>query len=244
MHLFARNPQPQLRCQFGSQCNGCRVNYDVRQGTNVSTKIGLISDVHATAAPVQEALAIFQGQRVDRVFCVGDIAGYGAELDQTVDLLIRSGCETIMGNHDLWYLDKPADWKTELVVAFLEKLPLWLQGTFEGKRVYFVHASPPQSFMDGITLLDENAQVLLDRKARWTKKLEGYEFNILVVGHTHQVFAEQLGNVLVINPGSTKFNHTCAILSLPELEIQIHPLSNKKPVHVWNWRMAGEEARS
>ena len=98
-----------------------------RQGTSVSTKIGLISDVHATAGPVREALAVFQKQGVDRVFCGGDIAGYGTELDQTVDLLIRSGCETIMGNHDLWYLNNPADGKIESVVAFLEKLPLWLQ---------------------------------------------------------------------------------------------------------------------
>lgn len=210
----------------------------------MSTKIGLISDVHATAGPVQEALAVFQRQRVDRVFCGGDIAGYGTELDETVDLLIRSGCDTIMGNHDLWYLDNPADGKAELVVAFLEKLPLWLQVTFEGKRIYFVHASPPQSLMEGITLLDENAQILADRKTWWRDELEGSEFDVLVVGHTHQVFVEQLDNVLVINPGSTKFNHTCAILSLPELEIQIYPLSNKNPVRVWNWSMADDEVRS
>ena len=210
----------------------------------MSTKIGLISDVHATAGPVQEALAVFQRQRVDRVFCGGDIAGYGTELDESVDLLIRSGCETIMGNHDLWYLDNPADGKAELVVAFLEKLPLWLQVTLEGKRVYLVHASPPQSLMEGITLLDENAQILADRKNRWKDEMDRYEFDVLVVGHTHQVFVEQMDNVLVINPGSTKFNHSCAILSLPEMEVQIFPLSNKNLVRVWNWGMADNRVRS
>ncbi len=207
----------------------------------MSTKIGLISDVHATAGPVHDAFSIFQRQRVDSIFCCGDNAGYGTELVQTVDLLIRNGCETIMGNHDLWYLDTPADGKAEFVVDFLEKLPLSLQITLEGKRIYFVHASPPLSLRKGITLLDENAQILPDRKRQWTDELAGSNFDVLVVGHTHQVFAEQLGNVLVINPGSTKFNHTCAILSLPELEIQIYPLSNKKPVHVWHWRMGGNE---
>ncbi len=205
----------------------------------MSTKIGLISDVHATADPVQEALAIFQREGVDHIFCGGDIAGYGTELEQTVTLLIGSGCETVMGNHDLWYLDNFTDGKVESVVAFLEKLPLWRQATFEGKRVYFVHASPPQSLMEGITLLDENAQILTDRKTRWTDEMKGADFDVLVVGHTHQVFFEQLANVLVINPGSTKFNHTCAILSFPELEIQIYPLSNKNPMRVWNWRMTG-----
>ncbi len=80
--------------------------------------------------------------------------------------------------------------------------------------------------------MDENAQILADRKTRWTDKLKGSEFDVLVVSHTHQVFVEQLGNVLVINPGSTKFNHTCTVLNLPEMEIQIFPLSNKKLVHV------------
>ncbi len=210
----------------------------------MSTKIGLISDVHATADPVQKALAIFRKQRVDRVFCGGDIAGYGTELEQTVDLLIGSGCKTVIGNHDLWYLNTTPDGQEELVVAFLEKLPLSLQLSCEGKRLYFVHASPPQSLMNGITLLDENAQILADRKTRWTDELEGAEFDVLVVGHTHQVFVEQLGNVLAINPGSTKFNHTCAILSLPELEIEIFPLSNKKPLYVWNWSMIGDDFRS
>lgn len=134
----------------------------------MTTKIGLISDVHATLAPVREALAIFQAHGVAHVFCGGDIAGYGTELAQTVDLLIGSGCETIMGNHDLWYLNSATHDKTEKVAAYFEKLPLWLERTFEEKRVYFVHASPPQSLMAGITLLDENEQVLVVRKNQWT----------------------------------------------------------------------------
>ncbi|HEC11905.1 MAG TPA: metallophosphoesterase, partial [Acidiferrobacteraceae bacterium] len=40
------------------------------------TKIGIISDLHATPAPVAEALSIFDQQGVDEVLCAGDIAGY------------------------------------------------------------------------------------------------------------------------------------------------------------------------
>jgi len=59
----------------------------------------------------------------------------------------------------------------------------------------------------------------------------------LIVGHTHQVFAEQLGRTLLINPGSTKFNNTCMILSLPNMEVQVLSLLNKTPLKVWNWGM-------
>jgi Icc-related predicted phosphoesterase len=66
---------------------------------------------------------------------------------------------------------------------------------------------------------------------------------VLIVGHTHQVFAEQLGRTLVINPGSTKFNHTCAILRLPELALEIRPLANQTPVLSWHWRLNREKSR-
>jgi putative phosphoesterase len=67
--------------------------------------------------------------------------------------------------------------------------------------------------------------------------LKTFPADVLIVGHTHQVFAERLGHILVVNPGSTLFNHTCAILTLPEMTVQILSLSNKAPVLSWNWGM-------
>ena len=52
----------------------------------MTVKVGLISDVHATPDPVSEALTIFQHEGVDTILCAGDIAGYRAELEQTVGL--------------------------------------------------------------------------------------------------------------------------------------------------------------
>ena len=63
----------------------------------MSAKIGLISDIHATVAPLREALTIFLQERVDLILCLGDIAGYGTELEQSIELLVESGCITIQG---------------------------------------------------------------------------------------------------------------------------------------------------
>ena len=68
-------------------------------------KIGLISDVHATPDPVRGALSIFQNENVDISLCAGDIAGYGDELDDTVELLVESKIRVISGNHDTWFLE-------------------------------------------------------------------------------------------------------------------------------------------
>jgi predicted phosphodiesterase len=100
-----------------------------------------------------------------------------------------------------------------------------------------VHASPPRSYMKGIRLLDLDGNLIEEEMARWTERLQGFDHDVLVVGHTHQVFCEQFGGTLVINPGSTRFNHTCAILTLPEMELQLFGLSGKQPVKSWNWGM-------
>lgn len=200
----------------------------------MTTKIGLMGDIHAYEAPLQEALAIFRREGVAMVLCTGDIAGYGTELVQTVEVLIQSNCIAILGNHDSWYLDRYPD---SQVGEYFIQLPSMWESVVEGIHVYAVHASPPVSLSRGIRLLDEQGSMIDNEKKQWVSQLKDLPFDLLVVGHTHQVFAENLGGKLVINPGSTKFNHTCAILSLPDMGVKIFPLSGKKPLKSWNWGM-------
>ena len=198
-------------------------------------KLGLISDVHATVEPLREAFTLFRQNHVDAIICAGDTAGYGVELDQTVELLIESKCQIISGNHDTWYLSTPVPEGKKWIKDFFSTLPETLDFSADGKHLYVVHASPPNSDRKGINLLDEHGHVMPDRKTQWENALEKFDCDVLIVGHTHQVFAEKLGDILVINPGSTKFNHTCAILTLPEMTVQVFPLSNKEPLKTWNW---------
>lgn len=199
------------------------------------SSIGLISDVHATPAPVAEALAIFAREGVDQVFCAGDIAGYGNELEETVALLVESGCRSIVGNHELMYLDHLDDDARDKAAAYFKGLPATIDATIEGKRVYMVHAHPPDANMGGIRLLDRNGKVEAEAVSRWAGQLENFDCDVLVVGHTHQVFAERVGRLLIVNPGSTTFNHSCAILRLPDMTVQTYPLSGKVILKSWNW---------
>jgi putative phosphoesterase len=209
----------------------------------MTVRIGLISDPHATPGPVREALSIFRDEGVETVLCAGDIAGYGNDLESTVAILIENQCQVIMGNHDLWWLEAASDWWPNPVATYLRKLPMAVELVAERKKVYMVHGSPPQSLMHGIKLLNEQAVPIQSEKKFWSDTLDNSPFDVLVVGHTHQVFAEQLGQVLVINPGSTLFNHTCAILTLPELDVQLLPLSARTPVLSWNWGQIRDEER-
>ena len=194
-----------------------------------------MSDVHATPGPVKEALALFEREGVERILCGGDIAGYGEALDETVALLRKSGCSSIVGNHDEWYLERAGDEANPDTLEYLRSLPLARSLTMEGLHVYMVHASPPIEIMGGIRLLDESGALLPDQVEQWSERLDGFGYDVLLVGHTHQVFAEQLGTTLVINPGSTLFNHSCAVLTLPECNLQFFGLGNHEPVTTWNW---------
>ena len=201
--------------------------------------IGLISDVHAAPEPVAEALAIFAKAGVEQVLCAGDIAGYMDELEQTIKLLVESGCQTIMGNHDLLYLAKYSsaheDDAGNGTAAFLKALPDSYETMVEGKSVYMVHAQPPDGSHGGIKLLDKNGDLLVDKVAQWKEKLQPFDYDVLIVGHTHQVFVENIGGMLVINPGSTVFNNCCAILRLPEMTVELFALSGKPIQKTWNW---------
>lgn len=201
----------------------------------MSIRLGLLSDVHAATAPVVEALAIFEREGVEQIFCGGDIAGYGDELDETVALLHKSGCRGVQGNHDQWYLERANNAGNDEVRRYLYSLPLARSFYLEGMFVYLVHASPPVETMGGIRLLDEDGRLIAAQLAQWQERLASFGYDVLLVGHTHQIYAEFLGNTLVINPGSTLFNHSCAVLSLPERKLQWFGLSGCEPVSTWNW---------
>lgn len=197
--------------------------------------IGLISDVHASPAPLAEALSIFERAGVEQVLCAGDIAGYMEEPEQSIRLLQENNCRTIIGNHDLLYLDHHEDEADNTAVAYLQSLPASYETRVAGKKIYMVHAQPPDGCHGGIKLLDKHGALMPDKVALWTERLQVFDYDVLVVGHTHQVFVETLGNMLVVNPGSSAFNNSCAILCLPEMTVELFSLSGKTILKTWNW---------
>jgi len=200
-------------------------------------KLGLISDPHAYPEPVAEALSIFKREQVDAIWCTGDVAGYGENLEETMRLLQKTDCQLIVGNHEIKYLNKHPDMVDTEISSYIATLPRVIQQNIEDKKVYMVHASPPDSLMDGIRLLDQQGDIIESEKQAWTTRLSDFEYDVLIVGHTHQVFAETMGSTLVINPGSSQFNHSCAILSLPDLNVQWFTLSGQQIKKSWNWGM-------
>jgi putative phosphoesterase len=207
----------------------------------MTTRIGLISDVHSSPVALAEALQIFAEQQVDDIICAGDIAGYYDTLLPTIRLLVRADCKTIIGNHDQSWLEEntaeQGDGDSSEIRSYLQQLPQTLELVVEGKRLFVVHANPPSEQHGGIKLRDRYGNIVAQRKAKWTQSLADFHHDVLIVGHTHQVYAEQLGRVLVINPGSVPFNHSCMVLSLPDLRVETYALGDREITHCWNFSM-------
>ncbi|MDH5516806.1 MAG: metallophosphatase family protein [Gammaproteobacteria bacterium] len=199
----------------------------------MSTRIGIISDTHSSTRPLLAALEIFRAEDTDTIICAGDVAGYGEdELAETVSLLQQHHCHIVSGNHDMF--EQTDNRPAEELRDFFNALPKYLELTIEGKRLYIVHASPPDQQHGGIKLLDQSGQLIDAQLESWQKQLNT-DSDVLIVGHTHQVFAQYIGHTLVINPGSTLYNHSCMILSLPEMRVSCYALENKKIIKSWNW---------
>jgi predicted phosphodiesterase len=64
-------------------------------------KFALISDVHANAPALGAVLEAIAAHKVDRVVCMGDVAGYHTQLAACVRLLQQIGAQCVAGNHDL-----------------------------------------------------------------------------------------------------------------------------------------------
>ena len=178
------------------------------------TRIAIISDVHADVHALSDALAQAERLGCDAVICAGDLVDGGLFPDETIALLRERAIPCIRGNHDRWRVAERAaaddgDYKQRFTedaggsgaelahetLQFLAALPTTWNGTFDGVRVALRHATP-RSDMDGIYPTDAS---LADAE-RWLAEAEA---DVLLVGHTHQLFTMTTpSGGLIANPGA------------------------------------------
>ncbi len=201
----------------------------------MSTRIGIFSDPHAHPEPAAEALQIFESEGVSQILCAGDIGGYGDRLDETITLLQQHQVRAIRGNHEEWALQQEDFAGSAASRNYFSSLPDHLSLTIEGVSLYMVHAEPPDRIEKGLRLFDQKGEVVPAVLAEWHHRLSDFAYDVLVLGHTHQAYDVKLVNTLVINPGSTVFNHSCVVLTLPQRTVEWYGLSGKEIERVWHW---------
>lgn len=178
-------------------------------GRKEMTKLAILSDIHADAEALRDALSQIDEIGCELIVCAGDIVDSGRYPEETISLLRERNIPCVRGNHDRWAIGRgkretapgnrrgahgPGNLSKE-ALAFLEELPLTLDMTIEGVRVAIRHGTP-KSDMEGI---DPLFAMGTDAR-RWLWEAHAH---VLVVGHTHIAFAmEVAGGGLIVNPGT------------------------------------------
>ena len=176
-------------------------------------KLALISDIHSNLQALLAALREIEKHKVDAIYCLGDIVGYGADPAPCVDLVMKYCRGSVIGNHDVAVAlgdglpTLPRDGQaaakhnrkklTDAHIEFIANLPLML--TVDGCT--FVHATPR----------DPQDWVRFDSLATVKDQFNYFDTPFCFVGHTHvpAVVAERLGvfrvkpnNRYIVNVGS------------------------------------------
>ena len=117
-------------------------------------KIAIISDIHANLEALQSSLQYLKENQVAKIYCLGDVVGYGPNPNECVDL-IRDNCEIVlMGNHDYAaigvgdiqnfneYAKLSTFWTREKLTAKnIEYIKSW-PFSYDLENSFLVHASP------------------------------------------------------------------------------------------------------
>jgi len=169
-------------------------------------RILLVADIHANW-PALSAV----DEPHDVCFCLGDLVDYALEPAPCIEWVRKKATHIVRGNHDhgvaqnvavqgrggFKYLTGVTRSLTRERLApedmrYLSRLPITRMVTVEETRFLLVHGSPRDP-------LDEYAPADLEF---WKRRLENVEADVVCVGHTHQPYVLEVGEKLVINPGS------------------------------------------
>jgi predicted phosphodiesterase len=182
----------------------------------VTDAVAVITDIHGNLPALQAALARIEELGVERVFCGGDLVGYGPHPDAVCELIARRGIPTIYGNYDFaiareledcgcayvtphdrelgqrsveWTLAHTGHEAKELMRA----LPFDLRFGLGEIDVHLVHGSPRKV----------NEYLFEDKPASLYERLAAAESGpVLAFGHTHKPWVHDYGGVRFVNCGS------------------------------------------
>ncbi len=150
-------------------------------------RIAVISDIHSNLQALTQALTLIDKRGVDKIFCLGDIVGYGGNPNECLDLIRKRVDVAVLGNHDLAALDpahaeyfsKPGriavEWTHSVLskenAQFLSSLPY----TAKSDVFTVVHASPLEP--------DQWQYVLSLQVAKL--QFPAFSTRVCFIGHTH-----------------------------------------------------------
>jgi predicted phosphodiesterase len=181
-------------------------------------KIAVISDIHGNRLALEAVLDDIVRQGVDGTFNLGDMVSGPLEPNWVADILMDLDLPTVRGNHERMLVDSPPD--------KLNRVDRFAQDQMESRHRGWINQLPPTlALLDDLflchgtptsdedTWLDnfwQGRTVTTPDEATVTAKAEGFDYPVMLCGHTHIPRAVRLRDGrLIVNPGSVglQVNH-------------------------------------
>jgi diadenosine tetraphosphatase ApaH/serine/threonine PP2A family protein phosphatase/pyruvate-formate lyase-activating enzyme len=182
----------------------------------VSIRIAVFGGAYANPYALRAMIADACSRGAERIVCLGDLGGFGAECDAIWPLLVESEVDCMAGNYDIaigrgdldcgcGYTDPRDNEFAQLVydytrehtspefAAWMRGLPLELRDTIEGVDVHMVHGSP-------LAVNDFMWESLSDDGLRERLALSGAD--VLLCSHTGIPWQRHIDDSLVVNVGT------------------------------------------
>jgi predicted phosphodiesterase len=165
-------------------------------------RIAILSDIHANLPALEAVLAALG--RVDAVWTLGDVVGYGAQPDEVVARLSELGAVGVRGNHDAAALDlSMAEWFNSDARRAIE----WTAGRIAPVTRAWLAALPERRELDDMTLVHGSPRdpmwEYVTTAAGASANLAAFTTPHLLFGHTHipVVFRQDGGRMEALEPG-------------------------------------------
>lgn len=178
-------------------------------------KLGIVSDLHGNAPALRHALRLMG--RIDRLVCLGDSINQYGFSNETVGLLRELDALAIWGNHEDLFFSSQGQRARQApnidpgLLQWLATRPRRLAFTAAGKSIMLTHA----------TSWSQGYEYVYPHSPDFGRFAEA-DCDIVLYGHTHWPVSRQVGQCLVVNPGSTGegratdkgFILSCAVLDV------------------------------
>ncbi len=160
-------------------------------------KIAFISDIHANIGALERSIEKIDDYNVDKIYCLGDLIGYGDYPNEVISLIIERGIISIRGNHEEIFLagnllekyNFPFTKKiiTQKSLDFLNKLDKYI--ILDEYNTILSHAVP---YSDDVYLYANSDFSILD----------DINYKYIFMGHTHYPMMMSYYDKKILNPGS------------------------------------------
>ncbi len=85
-------------------------------------RYALLGDIHGNTEALTVILNSIKEQQIDKIICLGDVVGYGAEPVQCLNMIRDLNCDVIAGNHDWAAVGKLS---IDMFNAYAKAAALW-----------------------------------------------------------------------------------------------------------------------